>query len=90
MYLKEFDVAALVAGNGDALGVLFDGGIHDLRHRAVVAQVDHLGAGALQNAPENIDGSVMAVEKRCCGNDPDLFRGLYTSASMLIAPPSSV
>jgi hypothetical protein len=42
--LEELHVAPLVAGNGNALGILLDGGIHDLLNRAVVAQVDHLDA----------------------------------------------
>ena len=42
--LEELVVAALVAGQGDAVGVLLQRGAHDVFHRAVVAQVDHLGA----------------------------------------------
>jgi hypothetical protein len=72
---KEFQVAALIAGDGDALGVFFDGGVDDLLHRAVVAQMDHLHAGALQNAPEDIDGGVVAVEKGCCRDDPHVVLG---------------
>jgi hypothetical protein len=35
---EEFDVAALVAGNGNALGVFLDGGIDNFLDRAVVAR----------------------------------------------------
>jgi hypothetical protein len=49
---KEFQVTALIAGDGNTLGVFLDGGVDDFLHRAVVAQMDHLHAGALQDAPK--------------------------------------
>jgi hypothetical protein len=69
-------MTALVAGDGDALGVFLDSGVDDLLHRAVVAQMDHFHAGALQNAPEDIDGGVMPVKKGCRRDDPHVVRGL--------------
>jgi hypothetical protein len=72
---EKFHVAALIAGDGDALGVFLDGGVDDLLDRAVVAQMDHLDAGALQNAPENIDGGVVAVKKGRRRDDPHVVRG---------------
>ena len=47
---EVLDVAALVAGDRDSLGVLLHGGGDDLGDAAVVAEVDDLGARGLQDA----------------------------------------
>jgi hypothetical protein len=70
--LEVLDVAALVGADGDALGVFLQRGGDDLLHRAVVAQVDHLGAHALQDAPHDVDGRVVAVEQRRRGDETHL------------------
>ena len=44
-------------------------------HAAVVAQVDHLAAGALQNAAHDVDGRVMAVEQAAGGDNADFICG---------------
>ena len=69
--LEELDVAALVGGDRDALGVLLDRGVDDLLDRAVVAEMDDLGALRLQDAAHDVDGRVMAVEQRRRGDDAD-------------------
>ncbi len=69
---EELDVPALVARHRDALHVFLHGRGHDLLDRAVVAEVDDLGAHALQDAPHDVDAGVMAVEKRRRGDEPDL------------------
>jgi hypothetical protein len=74
--LEEFDVAALVGRHRDALRVFLQGRIDDLVHRAVVAEVDHLGAGRLQDAPHDVDRGVMAVEQRGGGDETHLVLGL--------------
>jgi len=75
---EEFHVPALVAGHGDPLHVFLDRGADDLVHGAVVAQVDHLGAGLLEDAAEYIDRHVMAVEERGRGHDPHpVLRPVY-------------
>jgi len=43
--LEELDMAALVAGDGDALHILLQRGVDDLANRAVMAHVDHFGTG---------------------------------------------
>ena len=69
--LEELDVAALVGGDRDALGVLLDGGVDDLLDRAVVAEVDDLGAVRLQDAAHDVDRRVVAVEQRRRGHETD-------------------
>ena len=70
--LEELDVAALVTGDGDALDVLLQRRVDDLLHRAVVAEVDDLRAGRLQDAAHDVDRCIVAVEQRSGGNEADL------------------
>ncbi|MNS70339.1 hypothetical protein D3C72_1036810 [compost metagenome] len=69
---EVFDVPALIAGDGDALGILLQRGGHHLVHGAVVAQVDHLAAVGLEDAPHDVDRGVMAVEQRGGSYKPHL------------------
>jgi hypothetical protein len=42
-----------------------------------MAQVNDLSSLALENAPHDIDGSVVSVEKTCRSNDADfIFRSI--------------
>ena len=68
-------MAALVAAHGDALGVLLQRGRDDLVDRAVVPQVDHLGAHALEDASHDVDRGVMAVEQARGGDEAHLVGG---------------
>src|SRR5690606_33524833 len=52
----------------DALRVLAYGGVDDLTHRAIVPEVDHLGALRLQDAAHDLDGGVVSVEQRGGGH----------------------
>jgi hypothetical protein len=70
--LEVLDVAALVGADGDALHVFLQGGGDDLVDAAVVAEVDHLGAHALQDAPHDVDGGVVAVEQAGRGDEAHL------------------
>src|SRR5437879_6223469 len=70
--LEELDVSALVGGDGDALHVLLQRGTDDLLDRAVVPEVDHLGARGLQDAPHDVDRRVVAVEQARRGDEADL------------------
>lgn len=67
-------MAALVRSDGDALCVFFNGTFHDLVYTTVMSQVNDLGALALQDAPHDVDGSIMAIEQGCSSNDTDLMR----------------
>ncbi len=69
--LEVLDVPALVRADRHALGVLVDGGVDDLLHRAVVPEVDHLGPLALHDPPHDVDRGVVAVEERGGGDDAD-------------------
>jgi hypothetical protein len=73
--LEVLDVPALVRADGDALGILLQGGGHHLVDRAVVAQVDHLGAHALQDAAHDVDGRVVPVEQAGSGDKAHLVVG---------------
>ena len=72
--LEVLGVAALVAADRDALHVLLQRGRDHLVHRAVVAQVDDLGAHALQQPPHDVDGRVVAVEQAGGGDKTHLVR----------------
>ena len=59
-------MAALVRADGDALHVFLQRGGDDFVDRAVMAQVNHLGAHALQNTSHDVDGGVMPVKQTGC------------------------
>ncbi len=66
--LEILDVPPLVRTDGDALRILLQRRRHDFIHAAVVTQVNHLGAHALQNAAHDVDRRIMAV-KQAGGRD---------------------
>ena len=72
--LEVLDVPALVRADRDALHVFLQRGGDHFVDRAVVAQVDHLGAHALQDAPHDVDRGVVAIEERGGGDEPHLVR----------------
>ena len=61
--LEVLHVTALVRAQGNALHVFLQGGSHHLFHTAVVAQVNDLGAHALQDASHDVDGCVVPVKQ---------------------------
>jgi hypothetical protein len=76
--LEEFDVPALVGRDRNALHVFLQRGIDDLAYRAVVPEVDDLGAGGLENPPHDVDRRIVAVEKRRSGDETHLVLGLVS------------
>jgi hypothetical protein len=63
-------VAALVAADRDAVGILLDRGTDDVGDAAVVAEVDDFGPVGLQDAADDVDGGVVAVEERGGAHEP--------------------
>ena len=69
--LEVLDVAALVGRHRDALGVLLDRRVDDLLDRAVVPEVDDLGALRLHDPPHDVDRGVVPVEQGRGRDDAD-------------------
>ena len=72
---EELDVAALIRRDGDAVRVLLQRGRDDVLDRAVVAEMDHLAAGRLEDAAHDIDRRVVAVEQARGGDKAHLVGG---------------
>jgi hypothetical protein len=66
---------ALVGADGNALHVFLQSGGHHVVHTAVVAQVNHLGAHALQDAAHDVDGGIVPVEQAGSGHETHLVGG---------------
>lgn len=62
--LEVLDVAALVAGDRDALHVFRQGSGDHLVDGTVMSEVHDLDAMRLQDAAHDVDGSIVAVEQR--------------------------
>ncbi len=65
-------MTALVAGDGDALNIFFNGTFHNFMNTSVMTQVNDLRALALKDASHDIDCRVMPVEERGGRYNPDL------------------
>ena len=72
--LEVLDVAALVGGERDGVGVLLQRGAHHVLDRAVVAQVDDLGALRLDQPAHDVDRGVVAVEQARGGDETQRAR----------------
>jgi hypothetical protein len=68
-------MTALVTGYRDSLGILFNGSTHDLVNRSIVPEMNHLCTGVLENSAHDIDGGIMAVEKRGRCDNPYIVLG---------------
>ncbi len=73
--LEILHMSALVGAQRNALRVFLQGGAHHLIDRTVVAQVNHLRAHALQDAPHDVDGRVMPVKQTGCRHKTHLVAG---------------
>ena len=73
--LEVLHMAALVRADGNALHIFLQSGSHHLVVRAVVAQMDDLGAHALEDAAHDIDGRVVAVKQTGSGDKAHLAFG---------------
>jgi hypothetical protein len=74
--LEEFDVPSLVGGDGNSLHILLQCRVHDLLHGTVVAEMDDLGTGRLQNAAHDVDRCVVPVKQGSSGDKAHLVLGL--------------
>ena len=72
--LEELDVPALVRADRDALHVFLQRRGDDLLDRAIVTQMNHFNAHALQNAPHDVDRRIVPVEQRRRGDEAHLVR----------------
>jgi hypothetical protein len=70
--LEVLDVPALVRAHGNALCVFLQRRGDHLVDTAVMPQMDHLGAHALQDAAHDVDGGVVTVEQ-AGGSDKAYF-----------------
>ncbi len=68
-------MAALITRYRDSLDILFNGSFHDLLNRSVVSEMNHFYAGVLENPAHDIDGGIMAVEKRGRCDNPYIVLG---------------
>ena len=78
MYFEVLDVAALVARDRNPLGVLLDGAVDDLlRPLRLWPRWMTSAPLALQDAPHDVDGRIVAVEERGRRDDADvMFRAV--------------
>ena len=58
---EKLDVPPVVAADADASDALLDCGAHDIAHRAVEAEVDHLKAMAHEFQVDGGDGRIMPI-----------------------------
>ena len=89
--LEELDVAALVGRDRDAVRVLLDRAVDDLLDRAVVAEMDDLAPGRLQDPPHDVDRRIVTVEQARRGDEADLvdrLRGDGRAARIVHGRPS--
>jgi hypothetical protein len=68
-------MATLVTGYRNPLGIFFNGSIDDFLNRSIVSQMDDFDARILQDSAHDINGRIMAIEKRGGGNDAYMVRG---------------
>jgi hypothetical protein len=78
----------LVAGHRYALNIFLYRSIDDFMNRAVVSHMNHLNGGILEYSAYNINGRVVTVKKRGCGNDPNMVFGLINFNIYIHAPSS--
>ncbi len=68
----ELHVATLIGGDGDGVGILLDGRLHDVEPGPVVPEMDDLGSRGLEDPAEDVDRGVMTVEQGRRRHESDL------------------
>ena len=76
---KKFCMPALVRTHRDSLDIFLNRRIDNLGNAAVMAEVNHLRPGGLQESADDIDRSVMAVKKTGRGHEPDAVANIRSS-----------
>lgn len=84
--LEVLHVAALVTGQGDAIGVFLQRGADHVFDRAIVSEMDHFGALTLNQPAHDVDRGVMAIEQAGCSDEAQrsLFAGARTGGQLLV------
>src|SRR5436190_20085266 len=67
---EEFHMTTLVTGDSNTLYIFFNSSFHYFFYTPVVPQMNDFNSFALHNTSHNIDGSIMAIKKRCCCYNP--------------------
>ncbi len=62
-------MTALIRGHGNRANVFLNSRVDHLIDTTVMTQVDHFNSGTLDDAPHDVDGSVVTIKKRGSGND---------------------
>ena len=70
-----FNVAALVGADRNALHIFLQSGCDHFVDRAVVTQVNHFSAHALQNAAHDVDRGIVAIKQAGCRDKAHFVRG---------------
>ena len=60
---EVLNVPALVRGHGNGIGIFLNSSIYDLFDGAVVAEVNDLTTGTLNDATHDVNGRVVAVKQ---------------------------
>jgi hypothetical protein len=68
-------MTALVRADRNALNIFLQSGCHHFVDRAVVTQVNHFGAHALQNPAHDVDGSIVAIKQAGCRDKANFVSG---------------
>src|SRR5690606_39030401 len=68
---EKLQMPTLVRGDGDGMGVFFNGAFYYFVDAPVMPQVDDLRAFGLEDPAHDIDGGIMAVKEGRGRDDPD-------------------
>jgi hypothetical protein len=74
---EVFVVSALVAADGNGVGVLRDGRAHDVGDAAVVAEMHDLRPARLEQPADHVDGGIVPIEQGRCTDEPQRPSGLW-------------
>ena len=73
--LEILDVSALIRGHCDAVRVFLEGCVDNLFHAAVMPEVNHLAAAALNDAAHDVDSGVVPIKQTSGSDESNLVFG---------------